>query len=64
MKLGETVAFCLPFAGRRTQLFHLIFTEPGAHLLEHPCTVTLSIFLFFQLNLWEIQIRCEAAAVA
>ena len=31
----------LPAAGRRTQLFHLIFTEPGAHLLVHPCTVFL-----------------------
>ena len=37
MKLGEQVAFCLPSAGRRTQLFHLIFTKPGAHLLVHPC---------------------------
>ena len=27
----------LPAAGRRTQLFHLIFTQPGAYLLEHPC---------------------------
>ena len=24
-------------AGRRTQLFHLIFTKPGVHLLGHPC---------------------------
>ena len=38
VKLGEKVVFCLPTAGRRTQLFHLIFTQPGAHLLEHPCT--------------------------
>ena len=37
MKLGEKVAFCLPTAGRREQLFHLIFTQPGAHLLEIPC---------------------------
>ena len=29
----------LPAAGRRAQLFHLIFTQPGAHLLEIPCTV-------------------------
>ena len=27
----------LPAAGRRTQLFHLIFSEPGVHLLVHPC---------------------------
>ena len=24
-------------AGRRTQLFHHIFTEPGVHLIGHPC---------------------------
>ena len=29
----------LPTAGRRTQLFLLIFTEPGFHLLGHPCTL-------------------------
>ena len=28
----------MPAAGRRTQLFHLIFTEPGDHTLAHPCT--------------------------
>ena len=39
VKLGEKVAFCLPTTGRRMQLFHLIFTKPGAHLLVHPCTV-------------------------
>ena len=27
----------LPAAGRRAKLFHLIFTEPGVHLLVHPC---------------------------
>ena len=27
----------LPAAGRRTQLFHLIFTDPGDHLLVHTC---------------------------
>ena len=32
VKLGVKVMFCLPSAGRRTQLFHLIFTQPGAHL--------------------------------
>ena len=37
MKLGEKVAFCLPSAGRKTQFDHLIFTQPGARLLEHPC---------------------------
>ena len=37
VKLGKEVALCLPSAGRRAQLFHLIFTQPGAHLLEIPC---------------------------
>ena len=27
----------LPIAGLRTQLFHLIFTEPGNSTLAHPC---------------------------
>ena len=27
----------LPAAGKRTQLFHLTFTEPWVHLLGHPC---------------------------
>ena len=27
----------LPAAARRAQLFHLLFTEPGVHLLVHPC---------------------------
>ena len=26
-------------AGRRTQLFHLIFTEPRAHHKVHPCSI-------------------------
>ena len=38
VKKGEKVAFYLPTAGRRVQLLHLIFTQPGAHLLEFPCT--------------------------
>ena len=37
VKLDEKVRFCLPSAGRRTQLFHHIFTQPGAYLLEIPC---------------------------
>ena len=39
VKLGEKVAFCLPNAGRRTQFFHLIFTQPGKSLLVQPCTL-------------------------
>ena len=38
VKYGEKVVFCLPCAGRRTQLIHLIFTQPGVRILEHPCT--------------------------
>ena len=41
MKFGGNVAFCLPSGGRRTQLFHLIFTQPGAHLLVHHSTVRM-----------------------
>ena len=32
----------LPAAGRRTQFFHLIFTEPGKRTLAHPCIVQIS----------------------
>ena len=38
VKLGEKVAFCLPTAGTRTLFFHPIFTQPGKHSLEVPCT--------------------------
>ena len=31
---------CIPTAGRRKQLFHVIFTQPGAHLLEIPCMLS------------------------
>ena len=37
MKLGEKVAFCFPSAGKKMQLFHLIFIQRGANLIEHPC---------------------------
>ena len=42
VKLGEKVALCLPTAGRRTQFFHPIFTQPGKHSLEVPCTSIIS----------------------
>ena len=38
VKSGQKVAFCLPSAGRKTQLFHHIFFQPGKSLLEIPCT--------------------------
>ena len=38
VKLIEEVAFCLPIAGRRTQFFHPIFTEPGKSLIVQPCS--------------------------
>ena len=44
VKLGEKVAFCLPTAGRKTQLFHIIFTEPGKDILEVPCICRREIF--------------------
>ena len=40
MKLGEKVSFCLPSAGRRAKLSHLIFIQPGAHLFEIPCMLS------------------------
>ena len=30
--VDKVVVFCLPSAGSKTQLFKLIFTQPGAHL--------------------------------
>ena len=49
-KLGEKVAFFLPTAGRRTQFFHLIFTQPGKGLLVQPCKwkapLKMKFFLF------------------
>ena len=36
--LDEKVAFCLPTAGRNMQFFHPLFTQPGKHSLEVPCT--------------------------
>ena len=42
VNLGGKVAFCLPTAASRTQIFHLSFTHPGAHLLVHPCTSSSS----------------------
>ena len=38
VKLGKKVAFCLPTAGRRSQFYHPMFTQPGKHSLEVPCT--------------------------
>ena len=38
VKLDEKVAFCLPTAGRRRNLFHPNFPKPGKHSLEVPCT--------------------------
>ena len=38
VKLGEKVAFCSPTAGRRVQFFHPLFSQPGKHSVEIPCT--------------------------
>ena len=37
VNLSRKYCVLLPAAGRRTQLFHLIFTEPGVPVLGHPC---------------------------
>ena len=39
----KKVALCLPSAGRRTRHIHLSFTQPGAHLLQHPCKIFESV---------------------
>ena len=46
MKSGERVVFCLPEAGRRMQLFHPIFTQPGSHLLKHLCVWILVVLIW------------------
>ena len=38
VKSGEKVEFCSHFAGRETQYFHHIFSQPGKSLSEFPCT--------------------------
>ena len=43
VKQDEKVAFCLPTAGRRTQLLHHIVTQPGKCLLVQPCGMEGSI---------------------
>ena len=42
MKLKWKSCVFLPAAGRRTQLFHLDYTEPGNRTLAHPCMYCLS----------------------
>ena len=37
---GERIAFFAPVAGRKAQLFHLIFTQPGKVILIQPCRWT------------------------
>ena len=34
---GETIAFSAPVAGRKTQLFHLLFAQPGKVTLVQLC---------------------------
>ena len=43
----------LPAAGKRTQRFHLIFTEPRAHHKVHPCIQTQSAFFRLQIY-WDM----------
>ena len=38
VNVRRKICVLLPAAGRKTQLFHLIFREPGVHLLGRPCT--------------------------
>ena len=43
--VNMTRKYCvlLPAAGRRTQIFHLLFTEPRAHHKVHPCRLIFNI---------------------
>ena len=57
VKLGEKVVFCLHTAGRKAQLFYLIFTQPGVHqgvhFLEHSFKSILDQnFWSFILHTW------------
>ena len=40
---GDTTVFSWPQQVQRTQLFHLIFTEPGKGILVHPCSPSVSL---------------------
>ena len=44
VKLGEQVAFCLPFAGSRTHLFHLIFIQKP--ILENKVFLGVQWYVF------------------
>ena len=43
----------LPAAGTRTQLLHLIFTEPGVHLLGHPCSAANALVMMTSMKIME-----------
>ena len=51
VKLDEKVAFCLPTAGRRRNLFHPKFTKPEKHSLEVPCRCQDYLGFWFQCEL-------------
>ena len=40
-EVGWSSCVCLPTAGRKTQLFHPMFTQPGKSFLEVPCILWL-----------------------
>ena len=56
-EIDVKVAFCLPAAGRKTQLSHLIFNQPGACLLEHPLYVFQDNFFNFRNGIIRLQAR-------
>ena len=60
VKLGEKVPFCLPTAGRRTQFFHPILTQPGKHLLVQPCIwMCKFVFVFFPPSFSRLHLNSE-----
>ena len=45
VKLGEKLRFVYLLQAGERNFFHLIFTQPGAHLLEHPSLSMLLLLL-------------------
>ena len=43
----------LPAGAMKTQLLHLIFTEPGVHLLSHPCSAANALVMMTSMKIME-----------
>ena len=49
VKLDEKVVLCLSNAGRKMQIFHPIFTQPGKNPQVQPCTMYVEKWVFYNL---------------